>query len=591
MIGKPLNLQPVKAVKGAPRALLYARVSSDKQTEGTSLTEQHIACKVKAEAIGAQVVGYYEDAGVSGGLYWARPGIQAALSEIESGNADTLIIAKLDRYSRDREHQAAIKKRVQLAGARLVFCDMDFADTPEGDLQFGILGSFAEYERKVIKERTSKGRRRTAIEKGIQTQSSMRPFGYYIPTKDDVLLGNYAPEQRGKYQIVEDDARWVREMFRRVASGESLHSVARWLNSEGVATPRKGQFWRVSTLKRILNNPVYKGQATFGRHERRHDETLLSREYKQGQNYTQPYVVRETSEEKWIYIDAPALVDEAVWETCNAALSQNQARLGGRPERRYTLSGLIRCPKCERTMHASKRMQPPCPSRIAKHQYNPVLKYVYACPDSRPSRNTGGHQCNPRNYNGTKAERCVIEAVKHAARVPQATEAALAAFYQLKSSTGSEDEYKSLQAQLKDLERRETATIEAQIRGIACGASVSVYEDVLRQIAAQRTQAQEQLNQAAAQRVSATPDDCKDAAQVIAEALNGVDEVLEASELSDGEKRDLLARVVESIYPTEDLETYAVNLKPFTVDALTVATIKTLWPPDAATSSARLTVS
>ncbi len=78
-----------------------------------------------------------------------------------------LIIANLSRFSRDREHQSAIKKRVQAAGARLVFCDMDFDDTPEGDLAFGIMGTFADYERKVIKDRTMKGRKRRAQE-GLQ---------------------------------------------------------------------------------------------------------------------------------------------------------------------------------------------------------------------------------------------------------------------------------------------------------------------------------------------------------------------------------------------------------------------------------------
>ena len=80
----------------------------------------------------------------SGALYHARPGIQAALRDLEAGKADTLIIANLSRFSRDREHQSTIKKRVEAAGARLVFCDMDFADTPEGDLAFGIMGTFAD---------------------------------------------------------------------------------------------------------------------------------------------------------------------------------------------------------------------------------------------------------------------------------------------------------------------------------------------------------------------------------------------------------------------------------------------------------------
>jgi len=71
-----------------------------------------------------------------------RPGIQAALTNLEVGKAELLIIASLSRFSRDREHQSAIQKRVIAAGASLVFCDMPFEDTPEGDLALGMMGRY-----------------------------------------------------------------------------------------------------------------------------------------------------------------------------------------------------------------------------------------------------------------------------------------------------------------------------------------------------------------------------------------------------------------------------------------------------------------
>ncbi len=582
MISKPINRKPIKEEL---RAVLYGRVSDASQVEGTSLAEQHAACTTKAQHLNAQVVGYYEDAGVSGGLYLARPGIQAALADLESGKANVLIIAKLDRYSRDREHQTAIKKRVELAGARLIFCDVDFADTPEGDLQFGILGSFAEYERKVIRERCMKGARRRALE-GIQTKTAFAPFGYYIPNKSDVFLGAYAGDQYGKYQIVEEQAAIVRSVFEKIENGDSMHAVARWLNEQGTATPRNGEYWRCSTLKRIINNPVYKGKAPYGRHQKFHDESRLKEGFKQ------PFVLRERPAEDWIYIDCPALVSEKTWDVCQEILQGNKSRHGGRPERRYTLSGLLRCPKCNRTMHATKRIKKRSPGQIAKGSgKHPYLDYRYACRDSRPSRNTGGCQCNARNYSGNKAERCVFEAVKYAAQQTETTAAALQAFYNAKRTDFSASEYNELERKLKELERREGATIEAQIRGLTIGANVSVYEDILRQIAKQRTEAKHKLEEVAQQRVSVTDADCMDAAQIISQALQAVEEVFEVPELTDGEKRDFLARVVDSVYPTDDLETYAVNLKPFTHDALTVANVSRLCPPAAATSSARLTLS
>ena len=576
------------------RAVLYTRVSTEEQAKsGTSLSDQHATCRAKAQELGAMVVSVYEDAGVSGGLYWERDGLQRALADLESGKANMLIIATMSRLSRERSHYNTIKGRISIAGARLVYCDAEYEDSAMGEFAEHISSDFTHLERRVIRERFAKGRRRAALDKGTQPQVTFKPFGYYIPTHDDVLLGNYAPDQRGKYQVVESEARWVREIFQRVANGESLHSVARWLNEQGVATPRRALYWRVPTLKRILNNPVYKGMAIFGRHERRHDYSLLSKEYSHGQTYTQPYVVRETSPDKWIYLKAPALVDEATWLSCQARIQENREKLSGRSDRRYMLTGLMRCPKCNRTMTATKRMKKRTPAQVAAGSgTNPYPDYRYACRDSRPSRNTGGVQCEAHNYNGNKAERAVLAALQHAIQHPQAIADALQVFRAAQSQEFDAAALQRLKTELAALQRRETATIQAQISGIECGANVSVYENALRETGLKRTQIENAIGELEAQQTQGKTGQEMDEAQLVAEALGAVEEVLSATsdKITDSEKNGLLSQVVQSIYPSEG-DTYAIQLKPFVQDDLTVNNVRTLWPPDAATSSARLTVS
>ena len=248
-----------------PRAVLYTRISTDEQAEsGTSLESQPLACAQEAKRLAAEVVTHCQDAGVSGAFYETRPGIQDALKVIEDGRADTLIVHSISRLSRDSEHPAAIRNRVAAAGGRIVFCDMDFAPTPEGDLAFGIMGTFAEYERKVIRGRSMKGRRRRA-EEGVQTSRGQRPYGYAIVTRDAVLRGEWPAELLGTYQVVEDEARWGRAMFTRYSEGSSLRQIALYLHRQGVPTPRGGVEWEAETIARILKNPVYKGEPTFGR--------------------------------------------------------------------------------------------------------------------------------------------------------------------------------------------------------------------------------------------------------------------------------------------------------------------------------------
>ncbi len=226
----------------ASGAVLYTRVSTGEQDKhGTSPETQLAACRKKAEALGLPVVAHYHDGGISGGFLLTRPGIQSALADITAGRADALICANLSRYSRDVEHQQAIKKEVRAAGGRLVFCDMDFDDTPEGDLAFGVLGTFAEYERKIIRARTMRGKRKRA-EEGQQPQRSRPAYGYHIVTNAEVAAGLYPAEMRGRYLVQEPMAAVVRRLFADYHSGSlGLSRLCLALNQEGVPTPGQGR--------------------------------------------------------------------------------------------------------------------------------------------------------------------------------------------------------------------------------------------------------------------------------------------------------------------------------------------------------------
>src|SRR5579862_7752013 len=194
-------------IRSVPRAVIYCRVSTDQQAEeGTSLATQELVCLRRAAELGAQVVVTYRDEGVSGAYYWTRSGIQAALRDLEERRADTLIIARFDRSGRDVDVMRDIRRRVDRAGARLVFCDgLNFGNDAAGRLAFNTLAGFTEFEKEIIKERTAAGRRRRA-EEGLQPNRSFQPFGYRIVTKEDLLTGRFPAELLGTYCIIEEQA-------------------------------------------------------------------------------------------------------------------------------------------------------------------------------------------------------------------------------------------------------------------------------------------------------------------------------------------------------------------------------------------------
>lgn len=123
----------------------YARVST---------TEQDLALQHDALAA-AGVVRVFEDRGVSGAKT-ERPGLDEALRFLRDG--DTLVVWKLDRLGRSMTHllQTVTELEGRGVGFRSLTENID-TTTPTGRLVFHIFGALGQFERDLIRERTSAG--------------------------------------------------------------------------------------------------------------------------------------------------------------------------------------------------------------------------------------------------------------------------------------------------------------------------------------------------------------------------------------------------------------------------------------------------
>ncbi len=545
------------------KAIVYGRVSTDEQAEnGTSLETQELTCLRRAAALGAQVVGTFRDEGISGGLYLTRAGIQAALRELEAGRANLLIVANLSRFSRDAEHQQSIRKRIERAGARLILCDMEIADTPEGDLQFGIMGQFAQYERQLIRKRTMTGRRHRA-EQGAQPCRSQSPIGYHVVTNAEALAGLYGGATPGSYVVLEDEARIVRELFRQFAAGESLRNVARWLVANGVSTRRGGATWYAGTVRKVLCNPVYKGEPAFGRMTWRTDEERtregLSAQYQ-----------RPSAAGSWVTMHCEPIIDAVTWNTVQERLKENQELQGGPSAARYLLSGVMRCTKCGRGM---------CARWINRKNGGP--RY-YACPLAWKGMDVARRQCTPGLHRADQIEPATIRTILYLAHHPGVFKVALAAYHRMHAGTRSEDtatERTRLETELRDLTARETATARAQVDALMNGRSTDVYDRLLSEIHDQRQNCENQLSrvQAKTGAAEAEPDFDTDAARV-AEVLRRLAVVLTADDMLAPDQRKVLLAFVKAIRPLGPPAEGRYEMEVRGVHG-SVYSIKTHYPP------------
>jgi len=205
------------------RVLAYVRVSTEEQADSRAgLEAQRGAIQRECQRRGWQIVDVVEDAGYSA-KDLRRPGVRAALDELERGRADGLVVAKLDRLSRSMLDFTAVMAKAQKEGWALVAldCAVD-TTTPAGEAMAHVLATFAQFERRLIGQRT-----REALA---------------VKRKEGVRLGR--PQS-----ISPKLARRIRSMRSR---GMTLQAISDKLNAEQVPTPRGGSIWRPTSLRSVL---------------------------------------------------------------------------------------------------------------------------------------------------------------------------------------------------------------------------------------------------------------------------------------------------------------------------------------------------
>jgi site-specific DNA recombinase len=224
---------------------LYMRVSTELQaSEGNSLDAQREKLLLHCQGQGWHVCEshIYTDAGISGKSADNRPALQAMREAAKTGAIQRIVVTKFDRLARNTKDLLEIVEELDKAGCALVLLDLNIdTGTPTGKMIATIMGSLAEWERKLIGERVMTGKRQQA--KDGEYNGSRIPLGY-----------NYDGEQ----WTINDQAETIRQIFASFLSGKSLKAIADRLNDENGATAR-GAKWSHQAVKYILRNGIYAG--------------------------------------------------------------------------------------------------------------------------------------------------------------------------------------------------------------------------------------------------------------------------------------------------------------------------------------------
>lgn len=204
----------------------YTRVSTSEQADsGAGLAAQQHAIEVEVARRGWVLTEVFTDSAASGKSMVGREALAAALAAVESGQADVLMVAKLDRLSRSLLDFAALLARAQSKHWNLIALDLGVdLSTPAGEFLASVMASAAQWERRIIGQRT----REALAAKKAQGVRLGRPR--VLP---DAVIQRIAAER---------------------AQGRSFQRIADGLNADLVATAQGGVRWYPSTVAGVCNS-------------------------------------------------------------------------------------------------------------------------------------------------------------------------------------------------------------------------------------------------------------------------------------------------------------------------------------------------
>lgn len=331
------------------RCAIYLRVSTEEQNkEGHfGLEVQEDKCRAFIESQEAE--GYtldekhvFKDEISGGSPIEKREGLSRLFEAARQKEFDVLVVYKTDRLARSIRILVNAVHELENIGIKYRSVTESFDTTTAfGRTVMNLFGTFAEFEKEMIRERTMNGRAKAA--RNGQWTTGFCPYGFF------------RDEETKKLDIVPEEAKIVRKMYRWLVNDRlSLHEIERRMNAMGIPSPkytritkRKTQnYWYARTIGRILTNEVYVGRLIYRKYKR---------PFKNLTSLIDPTLLRPENE--WIEIKVPPIISRDLFDAATQQLVRNREFSVRNQKREYLYAKLIHCGYCNFKMFSG--YQPP----------------------------------------------------------------------------------------------------------------------------------------------------------------------------------------------------------------------------------------
>ena len=314
------------------RVAAYCRVSTkqDEQLNSYEVQRTHYEERIRTEPKWS-LVGIFADKGITGTSMKKRDEFNKMLRLCYKGKIDMIIVKSISRFARNTLDVIKITRKLREINVDVYFEEQGIHSIdPASEFYITIYGSIAQSESENISANVKWGKAQSAKQGNVPFQCKH-------------FLG-YTKNADGEIEIVPEEAEIIREIYERYLSGESLHGIKCYLEAKEIPTPAGCSVWRQETIRSILSNEKYKGDAIINK---TYVSDCISKRIKANNGERNKYYIENNH---------PAIIDTGTF----ARVQEEIARRSGKPKvkqkgtktelsrysSKYALSELLICGEC-----------------------------------------------------------------------------------------------------------------------------------------------------------------------------------------------------------------------------------------------------
>ena len=351
------ELQQTAAVTKQLRVAAYCRVSTKEEEQASSYEAQ---CEYYTDKIMSNkewtMAGIFADEGITGTSTKKRTEFLRMIRQCKQKKIDLILTKSIQRFARNTLDCINYTRILRQLGIGVLFEKENINSLPpDSEFMITMYGAMAQSESESISGNIRRGRQMHA-KVGTLKVPCYRLYGY-------------EKDADGKFRVIPEQAKIVRELYKRYESGASLRNLQDWLEENQIKTVLGESKWTTTSIKSILTNEKYCGDVLL---QKTFIQDCISKKVIKNTGQLPMYLIQNHHEaiiprDRFDAVQVELARRKTLTNSTKKSAPTGMSRYSGK----YALSGLLFCGECGTayrrvvwTQHGEKRAVWRCSSRL-----------------------------------------------------------------------------------------------------------------------------------------------------------------------------------------------------------------------------------